>query len=71
MSYKEKAVKILKLTTMSPTSRITLQLDLFDEVDAEIAKLKAAINKTLADNGNLADGDDCTLIDLKWAVGIE
>jgi hypothetical protein len=27
--------------------------------------LKGAIEKTLIDNGHLADGDDCTLIDLK------
>ena len=38
---------------------------LIDERDA----LKAAICKTLDDNGHLADGENCTLADLKAAMG--
>jgi hypothetical protein len=41
------------------------------EQRAEIAKLKAAILQTLDENGHLADGDDCTLIHLKTAIGYE
>ena len=36
----------------------------FNAVD-EINLLKTAIRETLADNGHLADGDNCTLIKLK------
>jgi hypothetical protein len=36
--------------------------------DAEIARLRGAINITLEENGNLADGDNCTLIHLKQAL---
>ena len=39
-----------------------------DGLRAENKKLKAAIQKTLSDNGHLADGDVCTLIDLKNAL---
>jgi hypothetical protein len=41
------------------------------EQRAEIIKLKAAIRQTLDENGHLADGDDCTLIHLKTAIGYE
>jgi hypothetical protein len=35
----------------------------------EIDRLRAAIHQTLDENGHLADGDICTLIVLKRAVG--
>lgn len=35
---------------------------------SDIMRLHGAIEKTLEDNGHLADGDDCTLIDLKRAI---
>ena len=38
---------------------------------AENTKLKAAIIKTINDNLHLADGDVCTLIDLKRAVDFD
>jgi hypothetical protein len=41
------------------------------EQRAEIIKLEAAIRQTLDENGHLADGDDCTLIHLKTAIGYE
>jgi hypothetical protein len=44
---------------------------LWREQRAEIIKLKAAIRQTLDENGHLADGDDCTLIHLKTAIGYE
>lgn len=34
----------------------------------EIERLRAAIARTLDENGHLADGDNCTLIDLKRAL---
>ena len=37
----------------------------------EIQKLTNAIEKTIRDNSHLADGENCTLIDLKRASGIE
>lgn len=37
---------------------------------AEILKLRNAIHLTLGENGHLADGENCTLIALKRAVGI-
>lgn len=37
--------------------------------DDEIDILRAAIRKTLDENGHLADGDNCTLIELKRAIG--
>jgi len=35
-----------------------------------LAKLEAAIKSTLDENGHLADGDNCTLIALKRAIGV-
>jgi hypothetical protein len=35
---------------------------------SDIMRLHRAIQNTLADNGHLSDGDDCTLIDLKKAI---
>lgn len=40
----------------------------FDKCRAELKRLRAAIEKTLRDNAHLADGDDCTLIELKRAL---
>lgn len=37
----------------------------------EIGRLRNAIKETLDENGHLADGDDCTLIKLKMAIGEE
>lgn len=39
-----------------------------DNLRSENKRLKAGIKKTLRDNGHLADGDVCTLIDLKNAL---
>ena len=36
----------------------------------EIRKLRAAIHLTLNENSYLADGDDCTLIELKRALNL-
>ncbi len=39
------------------------------ELERENQQLKTAILKTLEENGHLADGDNCTLISLKQAIG--
>lgn len=39
--------------------------------DAEIERLRAAIKKTLDENGHLADGDNCTFFELRRAIGDE
>ena len=39
-----------------------------ERLQSRIAELEAAILKTLNENGHLADGDVCTLIDLKRAM---
>ena len=38
------------------------------KVEGQRNELLAACLKTLSDNGHLADGDNCTLIDIKQAV---
>ena len=40
----------------------------FRELADEIERLREAIQKTLDDNGHLADGENCTLIELKRAL---
>lgn len=46
-----------------------LQASVRIEDDArEIERLRAAIQKTLEENGHLADGEDCTLIHLVRAI---
>lgn len=39
-----------------------------ERLQSRIAELESAIVKTLNENGHLADGEDCTLIDLKRAM---
>jgi hypothetical protein len=39
------------------------------ELEAENKRLATAIKKTLKDNLHLADGDDCTLLQLKKVIG--
>jgi hypothetical protein len=38
---------------------------------AEIARLRSAIKKTIESNLHLADGDTCTLIELKRAINYD
>ena len=42
--------------------------DYLESQKAEIDRLKQAIRTTLDNNRHLADGEDCTLIDLKRAM---
>ena len=39
--------------------------------NTEIDRLRTAIQTTLDENGHLADGEDCALIELKRAIGYE
>ena len=54
MSDKDKRISDLQERICTKQSRITA--------------LESAITKTLNENAHLADGDDCTLIDLKLAM---
>ena len=47
------------------------QYEMLLEQVRTIDKLHSAIIKTLDENGHLADGENCTLIHLKRAVGYE
>lgn len=40
----------------------------FNRLNDHIQRIENAIRKTLDTNRHLADGDDCTLIDLKKAL---
>ena len=66
----------LNLSTGKPFDEIIDSFDLDrhnyspSAIESEIARLRAAIQKTLDENGHLADGDDCTLIELKRAIGV-
>lgn len=42
-----------------------------EAMESERDKFRAAIQKTIDENGHLADGDNCTLIELKRAIGVE
>lgn len=44
-----------------------LRFRLWEAID-EIERLRAAIRKTLDENGHLADGDNCTLAELKKVI---
>lgn len=52
----------------SISSRFAEQRDYLNEVEKQRDALLAACEKTLSENGDLADGDACTLIDIKRAV---
>lgn len=54
---------------VTPNACIELLEDI-DTMQARINELAKAILETLDDHGDLADGDVCTLIKLKRAVGL-
>lgn len=43
--------------------------NIIQDLTEENERLRDAIRKTLEANRHLADGEDCTLIDLKRAIG--
>lgn len=43
--------------------------ELMTQLCDEVERLRGGIRKTLDENGHLADGDNCTLIYLKRAIG--
>jgi hypothetical protein len=67
-NYKPAEILIRLDGSSSNESSHELQCRCFDAAD-EIRRLRAVIKKTLDENGHLADGDNCTLIDLKKAIG--
>jgi hypothetical protein len=52
------------LARASPCERICQQV----AYNAEIKRLRKAMQQTIEENPHLADGDDCTLIKLKIAI---
>ena len=42
--------------------------DAYEEIEKQRDELLAACEKTISENGHLADGDVCTLIDFKRAI---
>ena len=42
--------------------------DAYEELEKQRDELLAACEKTISENGHLADGDVCTLIDFKRAI---
>jgi len=61
-------IKKLQAELKKLVEEVDLQQDAREKAEAEIERLKTAIRETLADNGHLADGDNCTLIKLKQAL---
>ena len=47
---------------------IEARIDIIKAAEAEVGRLRGCIVDCLNENGHLADGDCCTLIDLKRAV---
>jgi len=43
----------------------------FQNTEIALNQLLAAVNKTIDENGHLADGEKCTLWRLKQAIGME
>ena len=54
--------------TLNALLHVAQDIAEMDGRDAEIRKLRAVISQTLAENAHLADGDNCTLMELKQAV---
>ena len=69
MAWKPKDI-LERLAESSPNeSSHELYCRCLDAAD-EVSRLRAAIQQTLDENGHLADGEVCTLIVLKRAIGM-
>ena len=55
---------------LTPTFREERAKQIITALLAEREALLGAANKTIADNLHLADGEDCTLYDLKQAIAM-
>lgn len=55
--------------TSSPIEREIALMHEWNLTLRELRRLEAEVAQTLNDNAHLADGDDCTLIRLKRAIG--
>ena len=69
----EEANRFFEWPTDNRTSVTTTSAILFAQHVAKMAteELRAAILETIEENLHLADGDDCTLIRLKRAIGYD
>ena len=57
------------LCAASATERETTLLHLWNLTIRDLRRLEAEVAQTLNENAHLADGDNCTLIRLKRAIG--
>ncbi len=64
-----KEITTLKKRVEMQTGDIAVLVNVtVNDLEAKVTRLEKAIIKTLDENGHLADGDNCTLIDLKNAL---
>lgn len=73
VSVSNEANRFFEWPTDNRTSVTTTSAILFAQHVAKMAteELRAAILETIEENLHLADGDDCTLIRLKRAIGYD
>ena len=55
-------------TPLGSVLAINALCDAYEEIEKQRDELLAACEKTISENGHLADGDVCTLIDFKRAI---
>ena len=58
----------LGFPTKGACAAINALCDAYEEIEQQRDELLAACEKTISENGHLADGDVCTLIDFKRAI---
>ena len=58
----------LGFPTKGACAAINALCDAYEEIEKQRDELLAACEKTISENGHLADGDVCTLIDFKRAI---
>ena len=58
----------LGFQTKGACAAINTLCDAYEEIEKQRDELLAACEKTISENGHLADGDVCTLIDFKRAI---
>ena len=69
--YWEKKAKEHNFHCVAPLGAvfaINALCDAYEEIEKQRDELLAACEKTISENGHLADGDVCTLIDFKRAI---
>lgn len=70
-AYWEKKAKEQNFHCVAPLGAVfavNALCDAYEEIEKQRDELLAACEKTISENGHLADGDVCTLIDFKRAI---